>query len=69
MSEVRQEAVSNTDDELPAITYQQAKSMTISQLREEMIKRGINAKGTKKNLLGRIRYYTGRGMFAYDETT
>lgn len=51
-----------SDDEYPPITYDEAKKMQVNDLREEMKKRGLNHQGSKKKLVNRIRYYSGRGM-------
>lgn len=53
----------NDEEELPELTFNEAKKMSVAELREEMKKRGINAKGSKKKLINRIRYYSGRGMY------
>ena len=50
------------EQEYPELTLEDAKKMTLSVLREEMKKRGLNSTGTKKKLLNRIRYYKGRGV-------
>ena len=52
----------NEEQEYPALTWQEAKQMTICVLRQEMEKRGLDATGTKKKLMNRVRYYSGRGM-------
>ena len=53
---------SDDENEYPELTYDEAKKMGVADLREEMKKRGLNHQGSKKKLVNRIRYYSGRGM-------
>lgn len=48
------------------LMYKSAKEMHVSQLREEMKQRGFNPNGSKKKLLNRIKYYSGRGISSID---
>ena len=57
-----QNDANDNDEEYPPITFQEAKKMPVSELREEMKKRGLNSEGSKRKLTNRIRYYSGRGM-------
>ena len=45
------------------LTFAEAKRMRVAELREEMRKRGLDATGTKKKMLNRIRHYLERGMY------
>ena len=55
----------NECTEYPPISYQEAKTMSVDQLRQEMNKRGLNAIGAKKKLLNRIRFYSGHGLYFF----
>ena len=55
-------ATNDNDEEYPPLSFQEAKKMSVNELREEMKKRGLNAEGSKKKILNRVRYYLGRGM-------
>ena len=54
---------SDSGDEYPPLSYAEAKAMDIVKLRDEMRKRGLLKKDneSKKTLLGRIKYYSGKG--------
>lgn len=53
------------EDEYPPLSYLEAKAMAINKLREELKKRGLNASGTKKKSVNRIKYYATRGMLPH----
>ena len=53
----------DSGDEYPPLSYAEAKSMKVAQLRDEMRKRGLLKKDneSKKKMLNQIRFYQGRG--------
>eukprot|EP01083_Nonionella_stella_P277321 942741_1 len=50
-----------TDNEYDELSYAQAKALDPQILRQELAKREVNSKGSKKTLLNRVKYYSSRG--------